>query len=176
MKLAWGYVRHWGSTTLHKFWVAWNLFRWVLSDYPRALKEDDEAAFAVWFALAKRALLHDLSKYRWDEAGGFARTIDQLRTTTYGTDEYRALLRQIKPSISLHYQRNRHHPEWHKDGYAGMTRVDRIEMVADWGAAVRRHADGDLEESIAVKNAERFGYGEQDILFLRSTARRMGLL
>lgn len=176
MKLAWGYIHHLGSTTIHKFWVAWYLLRWTLSDYLRALEQDDFPPLGLWFELGKRALLHDLSKYRWDEAEGFARTINKLKTTTYGTEEYQALLRQIKPSIDRHYRRNRHHPEWHEDGYEGMTLVDKIEMVADWGAAVRRHADGNLEESITTKNAERFGYDASEVRFLRSTARRMGLL
>lgn len=175
MKLAVGYLWHYGSTTLHKFWVAWNLTRWILSDYLRALEQDDFPPLALWLDLAKRGLIHDLSKYRRDEAEGFARTIDRLKKTKYGTEAYKALLREIKPSIERHYRRNRHHPEWHEDGYEGMNLADRIEMVADWGAAVRRQAGGDLERSI-VQNAERFGYDESETVALRSTARRMGLL
>jgi hypothetical protein len=175
MRVAVGYLWHFGSTTLHKFWVAFHLMRWVFSDYLRALEHDDIPPLLLWLELVKRALLHDLSKYRRDEAQGFARTIHRLGSTPYGTDAYKELLREIKPSIQRHYSRNRHHPEWHADGYEGMSRIDRIEMVADWGAAVRRHKDGDLERSITT-NAERFGYGDNETIFLRSTARRMRLL
>lgn len=178
--MIWGYVRTQASTTLHKFWVARNICVWILSDMRRHV--DPDAPFItllqpinLWLALLWRALIHDLSKYRWDEAKAFAETIDQLRTTTYGTPDYEELKAQIKPTIELHYSRNRHHPEFHPGGFAEMTRVDKIEMVADWGAAVRRHADGDLDRSLTT-NAGRFCYGVSDEAFLRSTAKRMGLL
>jgi len=175
--LAVGYLRHQVSTTIHKFWVARNLAVFVVDDYVKALLDPmcDWPPLDSWLDLGKRALRHDLSKYRWDEASAFARTGDRLRHSTYGTDEYRALLREIKPAITRHYERNRHHPEFWPNGFKDMNEADVIEMVADWGAAVRRHADGDLDKSI-VQNAERFGYDRETEKFLRSTAHRMRLL
>lgn len=173
--LAVGYIRHLAATTLHKFWVARNLAVWVFSDYVRALHEDEVPPLGLWADLAWRALIHDLSKYRWDEAKAFASTSDRLRHTKYGTDEYRALLRVIKPAIDAHYRRNRHHPEHWPNGFRDMNEADVIEMVADWGAAIRRGKEGDLDKSI-VQNGERFGYERETEKFLRSTAHRMRLL
>lgn len=180
MKLAWGYIRTQVATTVHKFWVTWNILRFIVSDFSTEFRiPPHRPHWRLYGVLLRRALLHDLSKYRWDEAKAFAETIDQLRTTTYGTDGYQDLLRKIKPAINRHYARNRHHPEFHDgghgDGFQFMTRVDRIEMIADWGAAVRRHKDGDLEKSLQT-NAERFGYDEAQDAQLRVYAKQMGLL
>lgn len=41
-----------------------------------------------------------------------------------------------------------------------MNLVDLLEMLCDWVAATRRHADGDIQRSIE-QNAERFGYGPE---------------
>lgn len=172
-----GWFKHIVGTTTHKFWVARNLAAWVWCDYKDCLVDPlcEFPPVNLYAALAKRAIVHDLSKYSWTEAEGFARTSDRLRSTTYGTPEYAAMLRQIKPSIAHHYTRNSHHPEHHPEGICGMGKADRIEMVADWGAAVRRHADGDLDVSIK-KNATRFDYGAGTELELRRFAVQMGLL
>ena len=141
-----GYFRHLIQTTTHKFWVAWYLFCYVLSG-----RHD-----AHWHLL-RRALTHDLSKYRWSEARYFAEVTFALRRTLYGTDAYRRLLAQLKPATILHYQRNLHHPEHHPNGFHGMSRDDLIEMVADWCAAARRN--GNVFKSIEF-NQQRFGYND----------------
>jgi hypothetical protein len=159
-----GYVWHIGATTVHKLWVAWYLLRAAAANYiPPGV------AF-------RRALAHDLTKYQWVEARAFAEVIFDLKTTTYATDAYRALLRRIKPSIEHHYAANSHHPEHYgENGYGKMPRLDQVEMLCDWAAAVRRHADGDLERSIA-QNAERFGYGGDEALWLGRLAVAIGAL
>lgn len=151
-----GYVWTQIQTTKHKGWVLWYLTRFC--------------SRLMW-----RGLVHDLSKYRTDEASGFARTIFRLRSSTYGTDEYRALLAEIEPSIKLHYARNSHHPEHHGGQALGMPMLDQIEMIADWSAAVRRHKDGDLARSIE-QNAARFRYGPLLAENYRDIARAMGSL
>lgn len=196
LSLARGYLRTQLATTAHKFWVARNLCVWVVDDVQRFWHEngpagaDDpmplgqafrvtNAALAFWATLLWRALVHDLSKYRWSEASAFARTIHDFKRTEYGTPAYDELLDRIRPAIKLHYGRNRHHPEHHDgghgDGFRFMSRIDRIEMIADWGAAIRRQPGGSMERSFAT-NAERFGYGPADAVGLHDTARRMGLL
>jgi len=52
-----------------------------------------------------------------------------------------------------------HDPEHHKNGLAGMSPVDVVEMMADWRATVRRQRSGDIQRSV-VMNAERFSYDE----------------
>lgn len=130
------WIMHYWQTTTHKAWVAYYMLRF--------------SARLTW-----RAVVHDLSKYTPSESEGFVRNIRRLRTTTYGTPEYKALLDDIKPSIALHYARNSHHPEHYDNGISDMDMADVVEMLCDWRAAVRRHADGDVKKSI-LSNTARF--------------------
>lgn len=150
--------KHYFGTTKHKFWVSWYLFRFSMS-------------------LFKRAFLHDLSKYLPSEALGFIKVIDNLENSTYGSDEYRESLRSIKPSIEKHYKRNSHHPEYYNGigiygiGIYGMSLKDVVEMWCDWQAAVRRHKDGKLENSLKA-NKERFSMDEQLFQILNNESNR----
>lgn len=166
-KCALGLVMHYWQTTVHKGWVAYYLFRYSLS-HPGVHGP------MSFLEAARRAVVHDLSKYRWDEARAFAEVIWDLRTTTYGSEQYKALLRQIGPALELHYARNAHHPN-HYESYAAMPQADRDEMLCDWAAAVKRHADGDLRRSI-VQNIERFGYDGLEALRLGHLAHAIGAL
>lgn len=157
-----GLLTHYAATVKHKLWVAWFLLQWCMRN-------------GDWWEFGRRALVHDLSKFRWDEASAFATTIFDLRTTEYGTPEYRALLDRIYPSIMAHYARNRHHPEYWIGGFHDMSAHDRIEMVADWAAASKRGVNGDVERSI-TKNADRFLYGDVERLALIAVAQEMGAL
>ncbi len=151
-----GYVWHCWSVTVHKFYVAWFLHRYCQHRYGRRRWHPSELRKFDW-QLRWRALTHDLSKYRWSEAHSFADVTFALWRTTYGTDEYRALLKRIKPAIDLHYRRNRHHPEHFGNGIRDMQWIDTVEMLADWCAAVRRHRDGDIYKSLEI-NSSRFNY------------------
>lgn len=142
-----GVVEHWAKHTIHKFWVAW--FLWKL-----ALK-------LIW-----RSIVHDTSKYGWTETRHFALTIRELKQTTYGSDEYFALLEQIKPAIEHHYRKNQHHPEYWSNGIRDMGAIDQLEMICDWCAACKKHKDGNALHSAAV-NAQRFDYGPTKHLFFR---------
>jgi hypothetical protein len=149
-----GYVWHVVATTVHKGWVAYYIVRYLVSQPgihgPVSVGE-----------MLRRAVVHDLSKYQWVEARAFAEVIFDLKHTTYGTDAYRELLRRIKPSLE------------HR--YAEMSDADRAEMLCDWAAAVRRHADGDLKASIAG-NMKRFGYDAVEALRLGRVACAIGAL
>lgn len=166
-----GYALHLWQTTVHKLWVAYYMVRYLLS------QPGIHGPVAVGEFL-RRAVVHDLSKYRFDEARGFAETVFDLKSTPYSSDPdgaYRTLLRRIKPSIKLHYARNSHHPEHYSGGYAEMTAADRAEMLCDWAAAVRRQKDGDLASSIR-QNVERFGYDGREALRLGRLATAIGAL
>jgi uncharacterized protein DUF5662 len=171
-----GMLRHVGGVTVHKFWVARNLALFILDDVLEACSPiGPDFRPSLYADLAVRAARHDLSKYLPDEAIAFARTSDRLKVTEYGTDDYRRLLAMIRPAIERHYARNSHHPEHHHEGVRGMSEADVIEMIADWGAAVRRSANGDLERSI-VENADRFEYDRDAEIKLRGIAARMRLV
>lgn len=125
--------------------------------------------------LDRRALAHDLSKFGGDEFSGFARINKAAREHPYGSEEYRAGLRQEKPTIDLHYRRNSHHPEHHEVGgvnpaiprygevqprAAAMGFLDLIEMVCDWRAAYLGYgSQGTWEENI-VRQRERYADGK----------------
>lgn len=144
-----GLLLHYKETTKHKLWVFWYLLCFC--------------SRLMW-----RALVHDNSKYGRGEAADFASVTHLLATTTYGTPEYRELLRRIQPSIQHHYRVNRHHPEHWPNGLADMDLTDLAEMAFDWKAAARRHIDGNVERSIEA-NSERFGYGNLLARILRNT-------
>lgn len=107
-----------------------------------------------------RALRHDQSKLSSPEVEAYDELTPRLAGLTYGSDEYRATLREMKPAIRHHYAANSHHPEHYPDGIRGMNLLDVVEMLCDWKAASLRHNDGDFRKSIEI-NQERFGYSDE---------------
>jgi len=125
-------------------------------------------------ALLERAAHHDDSKMVAPEAETFAAYTPRLKNVTYGSDEYKQLLREMKPALDHHYAVNRHHPEYFKGGVNEMTLIDLIEMLCDWSAATKRHDDGDIIKSIE-KNKIRFGLSDQLERILMNTVQELGL-
>jgi hypothetical protein len=132
--------------------------------------------------LQRRAMDHDDSKFSEEEFPAFAESTPKLRGLTYGTPEYKAALDALGPALAHHYANNRHHPEFHVkgggkvgngDAFRRMDLLDLIEMLADWKAATERHADGSLWRSIH-QNAERFGYSDEMLNLLLTTAENLG--
>lgn len=147
-----GWISHYWSNTSHKFWVAFFMLR-------------------ICARLTWRAVFHDLSKYSPAEARGFASAIGRLHGTTYGSDEYKELLKELEPTIQLHYKRNSHHPEHYPEGIDGMDMCDFVEMYCDWKAATRKHADGCIMQSID-RNTVRFEMPVMMKNVLSNTAKR----
>ncbi len=141
------------QTTLHK----WNVFKFMV-------KFD--------WRLCMRALAHDMSKYSKHEAPYFAHVIFRLKHITYGSEAYKKALKHIEPALNHHYSKNRHHPEHHNNGVADMTPQDKVEMVCDWYAATKRHADGDIYKSLEI-NQKRFDYTDEDKAFFLSIVKRI---
>ena len=114
-----------------------------------------------------RGVMHDISKYQWCEAKHFARVTRLLKSTKFGSEEYKAQLRSIRPAIDHHYAHNRHHPEYflcytatnQPEGgpLSKMNLVDIVEMLCDWKAAVKRNPGGSLRDSIE-QGQQRFDY------------------
>jgi hypothetical protein len=121
----------------------------------------------------RRAVLHDLSKYRRDEARAFVRQRLLSPEAPESTPEFQRMLIGFERQVELHYARNPHHPEHHARGYAAMAELDRIEMIADWAASARRRTGADLRTWI-LGNAERYGYGERESAWMWTVAQRMG--
>jgi len=119
--------------------------------------------------LHRRAVVHDRSKLEEPELSRFAEVTHKLSGVTYGSDEYQALLDDLRPALDHHYAQNAHHPEHHENGVDDMTLMDLMEMLVDWKAASERHDDGDISASIA-HNQERFALSDQLARILQNTA------
>jgi hypothetical protein len=109
--------------------------------------------------LGKRGITHDDSKMESPEVELFDIYTPKLVGCTYGSEEYRQFLEELKPALDHHYAENRHHPEHFENGIRGMNLVDLVEMFCDWYAATKRHNDGDIVKSITI-NQGRFGYSD----------------
>ena len=133
-----------------------------------------ELLLAVRSELMRREADHDASKMLSPEVEIFDIYTKRLKGMTYGSDEYKQCLEEMKPALDHHYKHNAHHPEHHKDGVNDMTLIDLIEALADWRAASERHADGCVMKSIDI-NTERFGLNSVDFpRILRNTVKAMG--
>jgi len=120
--------------------------------------------------LLLRSTSHDRSKTEPPELEVFNEYTPKLRSTTYGSDEYKDYLAAMGEGLRHHYATNPHHPEYFVNGINGMTLVDLIEMLADWRAATERHMDGDLSNSLKIQK-ERFKISDQLDEILWNTAR-----
>ena len=118
--------------------------------------------------LLDRADGHDASKLVDPERATFDEYTPKLAESTYGSDEYKGFLAGMGEGLQHHYAHNRHHPEYHAEGIAGMNLIDLVEMICDWLAATKRHANGDVRRSIEL-NQERFGYDDQIKRLLHNT-------
>jgi hypothetical protein len=123
-------------------------------------------------SLAWRAVTHDLSKFRRDEADGFSSHLPGLKRHAFGSGEYERALSEggLSRAVSLHYDRNRHHPQHFDGGVRAMTLVDLAEMLADWAAAASASPGGSLAQSMNV-NRSRFSLDYAVLLLLENTAR-----
>lgn len=120
--------------------------------------------------LTTRGVDHDRLKLKSPEVEIFTEFTPKLAETTYGSDEYKEFLEQMKPALEHHYANYRHHPEHFVDGVNDMNLIDLVEMICDWKASTLRHNDGNLLKSIEI-NAQRFGMSEQLTQILINTAK-----
>jgi hypothetical protein len=133
------------------------------SSKPETLKHIDivrKNLEKIIFELLLRAVEHDQTKLQKGEIEYFDIYTPKLAGCTYGSEEYRQFLKELKPALDHHYAENRHHPEHFENGILGMNLVDLVEMFCDWYAASKRHNDGNIMKSIAI-NQERFRYSDE---------------
>jgi hypothetical protein len=129
-------------------------------------------------ALLERASRHDMSKLEEPELSVFEEYTPKLANTTYGSDEYKIYLAEMKLALDHHYANNKHHPEFNdingfsfqtlNDSIRSMDLVDIVEMLCDWLAATERHNDGKIGNSINI-NEKRFGINDQLSQIFRNT-------
>lgn len=133
------------------------------------------ANYLMMFAthLLQRAQVHDNSKLVSPEKELFDEYTPKLAGVTFGSDEYRQFLVEMKPALDHHYANNTHHPEHYKRGVNEMNLVDLVEMLLDWKAASERHNDGNIRKSIS-HNREKFGISDQLAEILDNTVNHFG--
>lgn len=136
------------------------------------IKRVNELLLGVAKELMDRAIRHDSSKLKEPEKSLFDKMTPKLKNLTYGSEEYKKSLDELKPALDHHYANNSHHPEYYKNGIDDFTLIDLIEMFLDWKAASERHEDGDIFRSIEI-NKNRFKISNQLIRILNNTARNM---
>lgn len=120
--------------------------------------------------LLNRAEGHDVSKLSGTEKEAFDIATPKLADSAYGSDEYRATLKEIKPAITQHYEKNSHHPEHYPSGIDGMSLTDLIEMLCDWKAASQRHSP-----KVEAEEGERTGESSSMVRSLNHNAVRFNM-
>jgi hypothetical protein len=118
-------------------------------------------------ALFQRAVVHDNSKFSPEEYEPYEEAFPELQKYAYGTEEFKAALRKIKPAINHHYENNSHHPEYFEAGISQMNLLDVVEMVCDWIAASER-SQTDLLKGLEM-NKERFKINDQLHCIIKNT-------
>lgn len=118
--------------------------------------------------LIRRGSVHDASKLSGDEKAGFDEMTPKLAGATYGSEEYKNFLVDLKVSLDHHYANNSHHPEhtfiteeWRPSHIfpeiiqvSNMGRVKRLEHI------VKREKQGNFikPEQILVAHVTPKGY------------------
>jgi hypothetical protein len=123
--------------------------------------------------LRKRSDAHDKSKLEEPEKSVFDYATPRLSGSTYGSEEYKGFLKELKPALDHHYAANSHHPEHYPNGVDGMSLMDVLEMLCDWKAAGERHENGSIQKSLEI-NKTRFNISPQLQSILENTAKEMG--
>jgi hypothetical protein len=118
-------------------------------------------------ALFGRAVVHDNSKFSPEEFEPYEEAFPGLQKYAYGTEEFKAELRKIKPAINHHYENNDHHPEYFEAGISQMDLIQLIEMVCDWIAASER-SQKNIFEGLEM-NKERFKINDQLYCIIKNT-------
>jgi hypothetical protein len=122
--------------------------------------------------LLTRSQTHDASKLLSPEKELFDEFTPKLAGCTYGSEEYKQFLKDLKPALDNHYKHNSHHPEHYSNGVDGMDLFDLVEMFCDWNAAVKRHNDGSILKSIEF-NEKRFNISPQISNIFRNTVKKL---
>jgi hypothetical protein len=122
--------------------------------------------------LVGRAIVHDFSKFEPEEYGPYEDALPRFEASEYGTPEYIAVCRSIKPALKHHFEANSHHPEHYEDGIAEMDLLDLVEMVCDWMAACQR-GGGTLDDLRLDLQRERFKIEPQLASVIQNTVTRL---
>lgn len=148
------FLKHYAAITKHKGLVMWYIIKFC--------------AHLLW-----RGVIHDLSKYRDEEAVGFSLNLKRLNSVKYSSAEYQVMIKErgsLAKAVDHHHRVNRHHPEYHRDGIRDMDMFDIVEMLCDWVASARASKHGNVFASI--KSGEyRFDMPPELSLIFKNTTK-----
>ena len=136
------------------------------------MKRVSELLIEASMEILKRAKEHDESKLSNEEKPYFDEFTPKLASSSYGSDEYKEFLKELKPALDNHYAKNSHHPEHHPNGINDMNLFDIIELFFDWKASGERQNDGNIYKSLEI-NKKRFNMSDQLIKILENTAKKL---
>lgn len=122
--------------------------------------------------LQQRGIDHDESKLKNPEKDAFDIMTEKLKSSTYGSEAYKQMLKDLQPTLDHHYANNSHHPEHYPNGIDDMDLFDIVEMFVDWKAASERHEDGNIYKSIDI-NKDRFKISDQLYQIFKKTANNL---
>lgn len=122
--------------------------------------------------LQHRANVHDFSKYLDDESIGFIKAVPYTKIKWGSNDIPDDIAESLKDSLAIHHARNDHHPEHFQNGIEDMDLIQLLELVCDWRAAMIRHENFDIEETICVGQA-RFKFCNTIARILENTLERI---
>ena len=125
--------------------------------------------------LKKRGHAHDRTKFQQLEFDAFVSTREKFKKANYGSKEYKECTDAIKPAVDHHYQNNRHHTGYHKNGINDMTLIDVVEMICDWRAAARRSPDKTFKDTLEYAY-KKYGVEPQLVKLLNNTFNALGWL
>lgn len=161
---------------------------WSLHDYSDQYVDILQHRAQVRFLMEKftsqlmaRAFTHDDSKFSKEEFPAYDACIPLLKEVDYDSDEYKAILSEMKPALEHHYKNNRHHPEYFEDQVKDdkdspvnyMNLFDLIEMYIDWKAASMRQINGAFEKSI-WRGCSKYEISTQLEKIFENTIRELG--
>lgn len=141
-------AEHLMDTLEHKKWII--EASTIMVQYLIEQDREDDA-----LALSKRCALHDNSKLEREELSLFSK-LPLERTTLKNPKENISV--EIKDIISVHWRKNRHHPE-HFDDYHSMNEIDIMEMVCDWFARSLQY-DTDFMDFVETRQQIRFHFDD----------------
>jgi len=143
------------------------------SDYVKDLVDHKQRVAGYMQLIAndlfRRATIHDNSKFSPEEFEAYEEAFPELQQYAYGTEEFKAALQKIKPSIQHHYEANDHHPEHFEMGISQMHLIQVVEMLCDWLAASERSQTNFLQG--LEMNKERFGIDDQLFEIIKNTVK-----
>jgi hypothetical protein len=109
--------------------------------------------------LMRRQFTHDRTKLLPPEVECFTEYTPKLKASTYGSDEYKAMLAEMAPALKHHYSHNRHHPEYF-ESCSESPEIAEYLYMANWAA---KHGEvlpddriryKELVDYLAIKQAE----------------------